>query len=91
MSWEQPIRLLFIDGDYSFNGKTSDFNARFPFVEVGGLICLYDYEHPYYLDGITNFINEALRPSQTVGLIARVHLLMMFRKSASRYIDSADR
>lgn len=37
-----PIRLLFIDGDHSFEPTLADFNAWAPFVTPGGIIVFHD-------------------------------------------------
>ena len=39
---DKPIDLLFIDGDHSFSGVSSDFFKYFPFVRENGLILMHD-------------------------------------------------
>ncbi len=42
--WSEPIRLLFIDGDHSYEASKLDFESWSPFVPVGGLIAFHDIE-----------------------------------------------
>lgn len=79
-SWDQSIRLLFIDGDHSYDGTSSDFSAWYPFVEKGGTICMHDYQNSHYLGGVTKFIDEVLMTSPEIEHITRVHSMMVFRK-----------
>jgi hypothetical protein len=41
-SWKQPIRLLWIDGDYTYRGAKEDFDGFAPHVSPGGIIALHD-------------------------------------------------
>jgi len=79
-SWSRPVRLLFIDGDHSYDGTSADYNAWYPFVEKGGIICMHDYRNQWYLDGVTKFIDETMLPSPGLEHLACVHSLMVFRK-----------
>lgn len=38
----EPIDLLFIDGDHSYDGALSDFSRYSQLVRPGGLICMHD-------------------------------------------------
>jgi len=55
--WEQPIRLLFIDGDHSYEASKEDFESWSPFVVPGGLIAFHDIGH---WPGVTQFYAELL-------------------------------
>lgn len=44
-SWERPIRVLWIDGDHSFEGATSDFELFAPHLRPGGVIAFHDVMH----------------------------------------------
>ena len=39
---DDPLDLLFIDGDHSYNGVRRDYELYSPFVRVGGLIAFHD-------------------------------------------------
>jgi predicted O-methyltransferase YrrM len=79
-NWNQPIRLLFIDGDHSYASTKADFDAWYPFVEHGGIVCMHDYRNPCYLDGVTKFIDEVMLPSPELEHLSYMHFLMVFRK-----------
>jgi hypothetical protein len=40
--WQEPISLLWIDGDHSYEGVKDDFEAWTPFVIPGGIIAFHD-------------------------------------------------
>ncbi|MEG4838606.1 CmcI family methyltransferase [Microcoleus sp. B9-D4] len=52
----EPVELLFIDGDHSYEGVKKDFTIYSPLVTSGGLIVLDDYEPRY--PGILKFVAE---------------------------------
>lgn len=56
-AWDGPIRLLFIDGDHSYEASREDFEAWVPFVVPGGLIAFHDIGH---WPGVTQFYKELL-------------------------------
>jgi predicted O-methyltransferase YrrM len=55
--WNRPIRLLFIDGDHSYEGAKQDFELWSPHVVPGGLIALHDIGH---WEGVTRFYRELM-------------------------------
>ena len=59
--WSNPIRLLFIDGEHSYEASRRDFELWSPFVVHGGLVCFHDIGA---WPGVTKFYQE-LRQSQT--------------------------
>jgi len=54
-SWNQSIRLLFIDGDHSYEASKLDFECWSPFVIENGYVVFHDIE---VWDGVTRFYNE---------------------------------
>ena len=52
----EPVELLFIDGDHSYEGVKKDFTIYSTLVNSGGLIVLDDYEPRY--PGILKFVSE---------------------------------
>jgi MMP 1-O-methyltransferase len=76
--WRAPIRLLFIDGDHSYEATKRDLEAWRPFVVDGGVICFHDYMQPHaHLQGVTQFIDREILPSHA--LMLRVQTLVAFR------------
>lgn len=55
LKWQRPIRLLFIDGDHSYEGTRDDFLSWAPYVVESGLIAFHDVST---WDGVTRFYNE---------------------------------
>lgn len=59
--WSGPIRLLFIDGDHSYEESRRDFELWSPFVVQHGLICFHDI---CVWPGVTRFYEELLRDTK---------------------------
>ncbi len=57
--WTRPIRLLFIDGDHSYDGVTRDFALWARFVVQGGLVALHDVQSA---PGVSRFYEEIRAP-----------------------------
>ena len=55
--WREPIRLLFIDGDHSYEASRDDFAAWSPKVEGNGLVAFHDVG---VWTGVTRFYKELL-------------------------------
>ena len=53
--WREPIRLLFIDGDHSYEASRADFAAWSPQVEGSGLVAFHDVGA---WPGVTRFYEE---------------------------------
>ena len=53
--WSRPIRLLFIDGDHSYDETKRDFEQFAPHVVPEGIICFHDVG-PW--PGVTRFFRE---------------------------------
>lgn len=43
--WARPIRLLWIDGDHTWEGARADFDAFAPFLAPGGIVAVHDTLH----------------------------------------------
>ncbi len=56
--WSGPVRLLFIDGDHSYEESRADFERWSGFVVPGGLIAFHDVE---VWPGVTRFYRELMR------------------------------
>jgi predicted O-methyltransferase YrrM len=52
-----PIRLVFIDGDHSYEASKADFEAWSPHVPVGGLVAMHDIGA---WPGVTRFYEEVV-------------------------------
>ena len=76
--WDGPIRLLFIDGDHSYEGCRRDFELWSPFVVPGGIIAFHDVG---YFEGSTQFYQELMGANQEyTELFTLSHLAVTQRK-----------
>lgn len=62
-SWNEPIRLLWIDGDHTYPGAKDDFDGFAPHVNSGGVIALHDALNAFS-GPIRVFVEEMLRLNQ---------------------------
>src|SRR3990167_9391537 len=68
-AWREPIDLLFIDGNHSFESVREDIKAWIPHVKIGGKVLLHDYDSHV---GVTVAVHRAiedklLEPIKKVG------------------------
>ncbi len=78
--WDQPIRLLFIDGDHSYEGSKLDFEVWSPHVVPGGLIALHDVGH---WDGVTRFYQELLAETTEYEQVLELFGLVVLEKKTA--------
>jgi hypothetical protein len=68
--WKEPIQILHIDGDHSYECVKRDWDTWSPFVENGGVIIMHDLFS--YRDTVGKFYNEIELPkayfSESCGL-----------------------
>lgn len=57
----EPIDLLFIDGDHSFEGCSRDLRAWLPRLRSGGIVALHDFD---WADGVRESVRDYLFPLQ---------------------------
>jgi len=58
--WNRPIRLLWIDGDHTFEGTREDFELFSPYLSNGAIVAMHDALHAY--EGpIRVFVERILR------------------------------
>jgi MMP 1-O-methyltransferase len=58
--WHQPVRLLFIDGDHSYEASKRDFECWSPHVTRDGYIVFHDIDAS---DGVSTFYRELMNSS----------------------------
>lgn len=76
-NWKKTIRLLFIDGDHSYEKTRQDFLLWSPFVCKEGIICFHDIGA---WEGCTKFYEELLQSSKEVKEIGSVGTLRVVQK-----------
>ncbi len=62
--WHRPIDLLFIDGDHSYEGCSTDLKAWLGFVRPGGWIAFHDSSEEGVARAISEFLPKTLRGPQ---------------------------
>jgi predicted O-methyltransferase YrrM len=61
--WNRSIRLLWIDGDHTYEGAREDFELFSPFLAKGGIVAMHDALHAY--EGpIRVFVERILRSNR---------------------------
>jgi predicted O-methyltransferase YrrM len=61
--WNRPIRLLWIDGDHTYEGAREDFELFSPYLAKGAIVAMHDALHAY--EGpIRVFVERILRSDQ---------------------------
>lgn len=76
-AWSGPIRLLFIDGDHSYEASKRDFELWSRFVVPGGLIGFHDIRA---WPGVTQFYGELLRDTKAYREVGAVMTLRVIEK-----------
>jgi predicted O-methyltransferase YrrM len=60
-SFKEKIDLLFIDGDHSYEGCSSDLKAWMPHLRSGGIVVLHDYG---WAEGVQKTVDELVKPME---------------------------
>jgi predicted O-methyltransferase YrrM len=76
-NWKKPIRLLFIDGDHSYDITRNDFLSWSPFVVKGGLIAFHDID---IWPGVTKFYHELINTGEAYMECLSVNTLRVIEK-----------
>ncbi len=77
-TWNEPIRLLFIDGDHSVEGSTVDVNTWSKFIVPGGVMVFHDVD---VWPGVTQVYNALVSQNDRLQEVARVRSLRVVRVS----------
>ena len=64
-SWKRPLRLLWIDGDHTWDGARLDVDTFAPFVAPGGIVALHDVLNRF--DGPIRVVCERLLAGDRFG------------------------
>ncbi|BAH74390.1 class I SAM-dependent methyltransferase [Solidesulfovibrio magneticus] len=65
--WNRPIRLLFIDGDHSFEASQHDYEAWSPWLAQDGLAAFHDIG---IFPGVTKYYEELLGRGEVVEVLS---------------------
>jgi predicted O-methyltransferase YrrM len=77
--WQQPIRLLFIDGGHSYESSRCDFELWSRFVIPGGIICFHDINH---WAGVTRFYRELMASSGLFQELTAIQSLRIIQRKS---------
>ncbi len=58
-TWASPLRLLWIDGDHTYQGTKLDFDGFAPFLEDGAIVAIHDVLHDFD-GGVRVFMEDIL-------------------------------
>ena len=75
--WRSPIRLLFIDGDHSYEAVRQDFELWTPFLIRGGILCFHDVGS---WPGVTQFHDELAKRTEEYESLFQLNSLAVFGK-----------
>ncbi len=79
-AWNKgPIRLLFIDGDHSYDASRADFEAWKPHLAPGSLVGFHDVNA---WEGVTRYYQELLSTDRALREVAAINSLRVVRLPA---------
>ena len=82
--FDQPVGLLFIDADHTYEAVKADFEAWAPKVVPGGVIALHDYAGKPEDHGVKRFVEELLAAAAAWYRLAHiVDSMCILEKSAA--------
>lgn len=76
-TWTKPIRLLFIDGDHSYEQCAMDFQCWSPFVVPHGCIAFHDCGS---WPGVTQFYNELMNRNDAYCEVAAANSIRVIQR-----------
>jgi len=71
-----PIRLLFIDGDHSYQASRADFHGWKPHLAPRALLCFHDVNG---WEGVTRFYQELIAANRSFTEVAAINSLRVVR------------
>jgi glycosyltransferase involved in cell wall biosynthesis len=79
VQWQEPVRLLFIDGDHSYEATAQDFAAWSRFVVPHGLVLFHDVG---VWPGVTRFVAECSAAKERWRNLGLAHSLAILERLA---------
>jgi hypothetical protein len=73
--WQEPIALLWIDGDHTYEGVKADFDSWSSFVVQGGMVAFHDSLDPRF--GVHRLIKEIIEKGdyKNIGVVEKITLI----------------
>ena len=78
-NWREPIRLLFIEGDHSYEASSQDFLVWSAWVAIHGILVLHDIGT---YQGVTNLYNKVRRDPHHWREVVRMQSLAVLERLA---------
>jgi hypothetical protein len=66
-TWTEPVDLLFLDGDHSYEAVRATYRSWTRFLKIGGMIAVHNSSSGTYQeshDGSMRLVAETVRPPQ---------------------------
>jgi len=84
-TWVDPVDMVFVDGDHSYEGCRGDIEAWTPHVRVGGVIAIHDYNALHRGDDtwyapIVSAVDDTLSANPLWQEIGRATTTIAFRR-----------
>jgi predicted O-methyltransferase YrrM len=83
VGWDQPIKLLFIDGSHKYEDVLLDLTLWEPWVKTGGIIVMHDTKPKKYNEGVTRAMNEHIVNSGRFRESLRLLNMTVFEKKSN--------
>lgn len=83
VGWEQPIKLLFIDGSHKYEDVLLDLQLWEPWLKIGGIIIMHDTKPKKYNEGVRRAMNEYLINSGRFRESLRLLNMTVFEKTSN--------
>lgn len=77
----RPVDFLFIDGDHSYEGLRSDWEAWRPMIAPSGIVALHDTRGNHF--GCQKYMEDVILPDPDFGIVAEVDRLTIFQRIGS--------
>lgn len=84
----QPVDLVFVDGDHSVEGCKADINAWWPLIKPGGFMAVHDYAKQNIKTGPDGFHADGPHPQPWPGVDKAVNDLLMPFYVCAYLVDS---
>lgn len=84
-SFDEPVGLLWIDGDHSYDAVRRDFDDWFPRLAVGGWIAFHDTVNHWY--GPTRLVRELLAHRDDLERVGVIGTITFARRCAPRRLN----
>lgn len=86
--WEEPVDLVFIDGDHEYEGCAGDILGWLPHIRRGGIMAVHDYQKDRIPTGANGYHADGPHPVPFPDLDRAVDDLLVGRYDIIGHVDS---